>query len=117
MNKLLFLIALPLAAQQPCENLVKLALPDVVIESATPVGAGDFQLPSGPVAKVPAFCRVVGLVKPELKFELWLPAQWNRQVYCGGQRRHGGVDSFRCDGGSAESRLRYWQHGHGAYQF
>ncbi len=31
------------------------------------------------MAKVPAFCRVVGLVKPELKFELWLPAQWNRK--------------------------------------
>jgi len=79
MKKLLFLIALPLAAQQPCENLVKLALPDVVVESATGVGAGDFQLPSGAAAKVPAFCRVVGLVKPELKFELWLPAQWNRK--------------------------------------
>jgi len=79
MNKLLFLIALPLAAQQPCENLVKLALPEVVIASATPVAAGDFQPPSGPAAKVPAFCRVVGVVKPELKFELWLPAQWNRK--------------------------------------
>ncbi len=79
MNKLLFLMALPLAAQQPCENLVKLALPDVVIESATAMGAGDFQLPSGPTAKVPAFCRVVGLVRPELKFELWLPAQWNHK--------------------------------------
>ena len=79
MNKLLFLMALPLAAQQPCENLVKLALPDVVVESATPVAAGDFQPPVGPTAKVPAFCRVVGLVKPELKFELWLPAQWNHK--------------------------------------
>ncbi len=79
MNKLLFLIALPLAAQQPCENLVKLALPDVAIESATAMAAGDFQPPSGPTAKVPAFCRVVGFVKPELKFELWLPAQWNRK--------------------------------------
>ncbi len=79
MNKFLFLIALPLAAQQPCENLVKLALPDVVIESATPVAAGDFQPGVGPTVKVPAFCRVAGLVKPELKFELWLPAQWNRK--------------------------------------
>jgi feruloyl esterase len=79
MNKFLFLIALPLAAQQPCENLVKLALPDVMIQSATPVAAGEFQPPVGPTAKVPAFCRVVGLVKPELKFELWLPAQWNHK--------------------------------------
>src|ERR1700684_4590048 len=79
MNKFLFLLALPLAAQQPCENLVKLALPDVVVQSATPVAAGDFQPPSGPLVKVPAFCRVVGLVKPELKFELWRPAQWNHK--------------------------------------
>ncbi len=79
MNKFLFLIVLPLAAQQPCENLVKLALPNVVIQSATPIGAGDFQPPAGPSAKVPAFCRIVGMVAPELKFELWLPAQWNHK--------------------------------------
>jgi feruloyl esterase len=79
MNKFLFLIALPLAAQQPCENLVKLALPDVVVQSAAPVAAGDFQASPGTSAKVPAFCRVVGLVKPELKFELWLPVEWNHK--------------------------------------
>jgi len=83
MNKLLFLITLPLAAQQPCENLVKLALPDVAIESATSIPAGDFRVsftdaPPRDV-KLPAFCRVVGSVKPELKFELWLPAQWNHK--------------------------------------
>ena len=74
---------LPVWAQQPCESLTNLALPDVIVQSATPVAAGDFRLPGTPAtaapAKVPAFCRVVGLVKPELKFELWLPAQWNRK--------------------------------------
>jgi feruloyl esterase len=84
----LLILALPSAvlpawAQQPCESLTNLALPDVIVQSATPVAAGDFRLPgaaatAAPV-KVPAFCRVVGLVKPELKFELWLPAQWNRK--------------------------------------
>ena len=80
---LLFAAALPVLAQQPCESLTKLALPDVVIQSAVAVPAGDFRLPTGaqnaPTVKVPAFCRVVGIVKPEVQFELWLPAQWNRK--------------------------------------
>jgi feruloyl esterase len=68
-------------AQQPCGDLVRLTLPDVVIQSATAIPAGDFHLstaPAGaPPVKVHAFCRVVGLVKPELQFELWLPSEWN----------------------------------------
>ncbi len=68
-------------AQQPCGDLVRLTLPDVVIQSATAIPAGDFHLstaPAGaPPVKVRAFCRVVGLVKPELQFELWLPSEWN----------------------------------------
>ena len=85
MNRLVFFLAAatPLLAQQPCENLRNLALPGVVIQSASAVPAGDFRLPtaeaSAPPVKVPAFCRVIGLVQPELKFELWLPAQWNRK--------------------------------------
>jgi feruloyl esterase len=73
----------PAAGQQPCENLRQLALPDVVVQSSTPVAAGYFHLPSAtpntPPIHVPAFCRVVGLFKPELRFELWLPARWNRK--------------------------------------
>lgn len=76
-------LVIPAAGQQPCENLRQLALPDVVVQSATPVAAGDFHLPSAtpntPPIHVPAFCRVVGLVKPELRFELWLPVRWNRK--------------------------------------
>jgi feruloyl esterase len=78
---LLLALAIPVAAQQPCESLIELALPAVAIESATPVSAGDFRLPTAavgvPPVRVPAFCRVIGLVKPELRFELWLPARWN----------------------------------------
>jgi feruloyl esterase len=77
-------IALPLAAQQRCENLTSLlTLPDVTIESATPVAAGTMPLPGAAsgaaAAKVPEMCRVIALVKPELRFELWLPAQWNHK--------------------------------------
>lgn len=74
---------MPLAAQQPCQGLTKLALPDVTITSATEVSAGPFSLPGGrggaaPVT-VPDFCRVAGFVQPEIKFEVWLPANWNRK--------------------------------------
>jgi feruloyl esterase len=78
---LIVLVHVPAAAQQTCANLTHLALPEITILSATPVPAGNFTLPgSAPnsaAAKVPAFCRIVGVVKPELQFELWLPAQWN----------------------------------------
>ncbi len=75
--------ALPASAQQSCENLTKLALPGVTVESSAKVGAGSFAVPnasaSAAPAKVPAFCRVVAIVKPEVRFELWMPLEWNRK--------------------------------------
>ena len=67
------------AQQQRCVELNRLALPGIVIRSATPVAAGTFA-PAGVAPRnVPAFCRVVGTVLPEVGFELWLPDQWNRK--------------------------------------
>src|SRR5580704_11790158 len=71
-------------AQQACENLKSLALTGVTITSAVSVPAGSFTLPSAGArtntVQVPAFCRVAGVVKPEVKFEIWLPGQWNRKL-------------------------------------
>jgi feruloyl esterase len=72
------------AFQQPrCEDLVRFAAGTVVVKSATTVAAGPFQVPGTRAGAAPVnvaqFCRVVGVVKPELDFELWLPAQWNRK--------------------------------------
>jgi feruloyl esterase len=88
-RKIFFLLtATPFAAvlapaQQRCEDLPQLSLPDIAIQSATTVPAGAFRVPASPAAAPPvqvrAFCRVAGVVKPELKFELWLPAEWNRK--------------------------------------
>jgi feruloyl esterase len=64
---------------QRCVELNRLSLPGIVIRSATPVPAGTFTPPASPARSVPAFCRVVGTVLPELGFELWLPDQWNRK--------------------------------------
>ena len=62
-----------LAAQQPCENLTKLALPHTTVTSAAVVAA---------TPAVPAHCDVKATARPtsdsEIKFELWLPATgWN----------------------------------------
>ncbi len=77
---LLFPLALSAAAPQPCENMTRLSLPNVTITSASPVTAGAFSYPGSraPVT-VSAFCRVSGFVKPEVNFEVWLPANWNRK--------------------------------------
>lgn len=81
------LVALQLSAQQACGGLTALRLPDVSIESATAFAGGDFALRSPqtspaantPHAQLPEFCRVIGRVNLELRFELWLPKQWNRK--------------------------------------
>jgi feruloyl esterase len=79
--------AIPALAQQAfqprCEDLAKFTLQNIVVKSAVTVPAGPFRLPSArpdaqPVT-VPQFCRVTGVVRPELNFEVWLPAQWNRK--------------------------------------
>ncbi len=79
---------LPAAAQQTCEKLSALKLPDTTILSATTVPAGPFKvmqipgLPPQPSPDLPAFCRVTGSIKPtsdsDIRFEVWLPASgWN----------------------------------------
>lgn len=90
--------AWPAAAQQPCQNLTKLTLPNVTITSATSVAAGPMALPSargagGPVT-VPAFCRVAGFVKPEVNFEVWLPADWNKKFLAAGNGGLAGTINF-----------------------
>ena len=74
----------PAIAQQTCDHLTMLALPGIVISQASPVPAGDSsQLSSGntaPAKDLPAFCRVQGVIRPEVRFELWLPERWNRKL-------------------------------------
>ncbi len=92
-------LAIPAAAQQSCDHLAQLALPDVTITSAAAVAAGPFTLPAGrggvaasPV--MPAFCRVTGFVRPEVNFEVWLPANWNRKFLMVGNGGLAGTISF-----------------------
>ncbi len=58
-----------------CEELTSLQLPDVTIESAT-----DF----------PLYCHVLGIIETEIRFEVWLPLDWNGKFYMGGIGGFGG---------------------------
>ena len=95
----LALAVVPAMAQQACESLASLDFPGVKITLATAVPAGKFSLPSAaantePVA-VPAFCRVAGTVKPEVNFEVWLPANWNKKFLAVGNGGLAGTISYR----------------------
>ena len=74
-------------AMADCASLMKAAFPDTDIRQVQSVASGAFA-PSdqsgAPVAvfrELPAFCRVVGVIRPtsdsEIGFELWLPDVWN----------------------------------------
>ena len=74
-----------------CENLSKLNLPHVTVNSAETVAAGAFTPPAAPgpfgpnmalFHGLPAFCRVMATLTPssdsDIKIEVWLPASgWN----------------------------------------
>jgi feruloyl esterase len=85
------------AAQQPCETLTTLNLPDVTITSATSEPAGTFTPPPpyAPIPNLPAFCRVVGVATPTsdsvINFEVWMPATiWNGKFSGAGNGGYGG---------------------------
>lgn len=66
-----------------CEELAKLKLPSVSALAAESVPGGTFNPPyGGSLEKLPAFCRITGVLKPStdsyIRFEVWLPSSdWN----------------------------------------
>ena len=64
-----------------CADLYSLASSDFTIESAVAVPAdGD----------TPEFCRVMGQILPEIRFEVALPTSWNRRFMVTGNAGFGG---------------------------
>ncbi len=55
-----------------CDAVVSLTTYEFSILSATTVTASG---------AVPTFCRILGQILPEVRFELSLPAQWNGRLY------------------------------------
>jgi feruloyl esterase len=96
----ILLASLPLAAAQvgtrePCDALTKLSLPEVTFTSATAVAAGPFTVPGSTRSiNAPQFCRVIATVWPEVNFEVWLPAQWNRKFVGVGNGGQAGTISY-----------------------
>jgi hypothetical protein len=74
------------AQAQDCGGLKALRLPDTTITAAEPVTDGAFAPPYGaPVEKMPAFCRVAGVLRPSadshILFEVWMPMTgWNHEL-------------------------------------
>ncbi len=91
------LFSIPAAAQQPCESLKSIKIPNVTITAAT-AGTPGYELPaqSGAMGNVPArkiqapFCRIEAYSAPtsdsHIGIEVWLPAaaNWNGKFLAAG---------------------------------
>ncbi len=69
------------APRVPCRDLTRLSDGHITFLSAEiTAAAGD----------VPEFCRVLGIIHPEVKFEVALPTSWNRRLYMRGNGGYAG---------------------------
>ncbi|MBS1791027.1 MAG: tannase/feruloyl esterase family alpha/beta hydrolase [Acidobacteria bacterium] len=70
-----------LSPKTACADLRALTGYEFTIESATLVT---------PNADAPGYCRIRGLIQPEIQFEVSLPAEWNRRFYMFGNGGYAG---------------------------
>jgi feruloyl esterase len=84
-----------------CQRMSKLTLADTTIESAEMVPAGTFAppAPEPELLDMPEFCRVVGVTKPAIRFEVWLPVEiWNGKFQGVGNGGTAGFISYKAMG-------------------
>src|SRR5215510_13269929 len=70
-----------LKPKQACAAMVSQTTYDFSIVSATVVAAAG---------ETPEYCRLVGLIQPEIRFEVSLPAAWNGRLYMFGNGGYAG---------------------------
>lgn len=71
----------PVAPRQECAALGGLGTGEVTITGTEAMASAGDQ---------PAFCRVTGVIAPEVRFEVDLPERWNRRVYMFGNGGYAG---------------------------
>jgi Tannase and feruloyl esterase len=69
------------APRVACKDLARLSDGHVTILSTEVIA---------PAGDIPEFCRVLGIVRPEVKFEVALPTSWNRRLYMRGNGGYAG---------------------------
>jgi hypothetical protein len=106
MRTVLIFAAFALPAFAGCKDLLRAALPDTTVTVAQSIPAGSFTPPYGnPIDKLPAFCRVAGVIKPTsdsyIRFEVWLPASgWNGKYLGVGNGGFAGSIGYNSLGGN-----------------
>src|SRR5579863_938108 len=98
-------------AQDSCEKLSQVTIPDARIIFAKTIDAGTFACPptganrdlTAPYKNVPAFCRVVALATPSadsnIRIEIWMPASgWNGKLQGVGNGGFAGMIDFQALG-------------------
>ena len=84
-----------------CAALKSHTIPETTIATAEAVTTGVLQPPSTqtPLSDLPAFCRVTGSFHPspdsDIRFELWLPANWNGRFLGAGNGGFAGSIDYR----------------------
>jgi tannase/feruloyl esterase len=73
--------ASPVRPHAECASLIALTDFELSITAASPVAA---------TSDAPEFCRVSGLIQPEIRFEVSLPAAWNGRLYMFGNGGYAG---------------------------
>ena len=89
-------VAAAAPAHGSCTDLASIALPDTRIAVAEEVRGPSFTPPgSSALNGLPAFCRVAGVTKPAVNFEVWLPlTDWNGKFQGVGNGANAGSISY-----------------------